>query len=329
MPSPAITIGDDFCAEEKLVMKLVNRVCVLAAMVVLAGCSERGLSPLAMLNAAQPVGSPFNKYLAVEYKTVANRFHGAEADYFAKKGLAAVDGMFVQPETLAGRDFSGVDAAEMAESRGELINLLNGGGRDLAPDISAVAQTRFDCWAGLQGGSFLRRHAAHFPQENVTCREKFRTAVNLLKQVLEIAPPPIMSPPAPVTAEEFPSPILASSHGIETPVREMSFLIFFDWDKAIVTPGADDVLEMATHEINARDDISEIIVGGYTDTSGSEKYNMKLSQKRANAVRERLVFYGADKNKIRVVGHGEKDLLVKTAPGAREPQNRRAQIIFE
>ena len=236
-------------------MKLVNRVCVLAAMVVLAGCSERGLSPLAMLNAAQPVGSPFNKYLAVEYKTVANRFHGAEADYFAKKGLAAVDGMFVQPETLAGRDFSGVDAAEMAESRGELINLLNGGGRDLA-------QTRFDCWAGLQGGSFLRRHAAHFPQENVTCREKFRTAVNLLKQVLEIAPPPIMSPPAPVTAEEFPSPILASSHGIETPVREMSFLIFFDWDKAIVTPGADDVLEMATHEINARDDISEIIVGG-------------------------------------------------------------------
>jgi len=311
-------------------MKLVNGVLVIAvAAGLLAGCSS-GYSPVEMLNRAQPVGSPFTKYLAIEYKTVANRFHGKDAEYFAKKGLAAVDGVIVEPERLEGRDLDGAGAAEMAEARGELITLLNGGGRDRAPDTSAVAQTRFDCWLTLRGGTWMSRREVRFPDENMSCQEQFRTALNVLRHDLEGAQPPVMSPPAapaPPT-EEFPAPIISMQKGSQTAVPEMSFLVFFDWDKHTVSPGADDVLETVAHEIKSRSDINEVIVGGYTDTSGGEKYNMKLSLKRADTVRERLVFYGVPVKKIRIVAHGQNDQLVRTPHGVREAQNRRAQITF-
>jgi len=313
-------------------MKLVNGVFVLAAVVLLAGCSS-GMSPPEVLNREQPVGSPFTKYLSVEYNVMAHQAHGVDVDYFARKGMAAVDGVLVQPESLQGRDIQGADAVDMAESRGELITLLNGGGRDRAPDIAAVAQTRFDCWTQLQGGTFLHRQASSYPGEGVSCKDQFHMALNSLKQALDVAPPPVMSPPDQQTTttseEEFPSSITSGPRGAQTPVQEQSFLVFFDWDRAVVSPGADDVLETVAHEIKGRDDIKEIIVGGYTDTSGGEKYNMKLSLKRADAVRHRLVKLGIPENKIRTVAHGENDLLVKTPAGVREPQNRRAQITFE
>ncbi|MDE2336648.1 MAG: OmpA family protein, partial [Alphaproteobacteria bacterium] len=72
-----------------------------------------------------------------------------------------------------------------------------------------------------------------------------------------------------------------------------------------------------------------IHVAGYTDTSGSERYNMKLSLRRAEAVRRYLVEHGVDAKKITVQGHGEHDLLVPTGGNVREPRNRRAQITFE
>lgn len=315
-------------------MKLGYGVFVLAAIGLLTGglltgCS--GYSPQDMLNRAQPVGSPFSKYLAIEYKTLANRFHGSDSSYFAKKGLAAIDGVIVQPETLEGKALDGPAAAEMAEARGELISMLNEGGRDRAPDIAAVAQTRFDCWLTLRGGTFLNRRPVRFPDENISCKQKFQTAMELLHQALQIAPPPAMPPPPLVTApiNEFPAPIEAGSGGVETPADEMSSLVFFDWNKYEITPGAYDVLLAALQTIKTRTDINQIMIDGYTDTSGGEKYNMKLSMKRANVVRAFLVKHGIPAKKIHVTGHGEHDLLVQTPQGVREPQNRRAQITFE
>jgi OOP family OmpA-OmpF porin len=313
-------------------MKLVNGFFVLAAVVLMAGCSG-GMSPPEVLTRAEPVGSPFTKYLAVQYNTMAHNTHGADEVYFSKKGLAAIDGMIVEPESLKGRDISGSEAIDMAEARGELMTLLNDGGRSMAPDLAAVAQVRFDCWVTMKGGSFLRRSAASYPGESVSCQQQFYATINSLKQALAGAPPPVMTQPPP--AEEFPSPVTYTSSGgasraTEAPSRQLSYLVFFDWNASTVSPGADDVLETVAHEIrNSDQDIHEIIVDGYTDASGGEKYNLKLSQKRANAVRERLAFYGIQAKKIHASGHGSKDMLVKTPRGVREPQNRRVQITFE
>ncbi|SKA31105.1 OmpA family protein, partial [Enhydrobacter aerosaccus] len=60
--------------------------------------------------------------------------------------------------------------------------------------------------------------------------------------------------------------------------------------------------------------------------SGPESYNMALSLRRANAVKDALVRNGVPATAISVVGKGEQGLLVPTADGVREPQNRRVVI---
>src|SRR4030095_3750919 len=55
-------------------------------------------------------------------------------------------------------------------------------------------------------------------------------------------------------------------------------------------------------------------------------YNMALSLRRANAVKDALVKLGVPAAAITTVGRGEAGLLVQTGDGVREPQNRRVEI---
>jgi outer membrane protein OmpA-like peptidoglycan-associated protein len=73
----------------------------------------------------------------------------------------------------------------------------------------------------------------------------------------------------------------------------------------------------------------KIEVVGHTDTVGSEAYNMRLSIRRADVVRDALVALGARREAIATNGVGETDLAVQTADGVREPQNRRSVITLE
>ena len=69
-------------------------------------------------------------------------------------------------------------------------------------------------------------------------------------------------------------------------------------------------------------------VTGHTDTSGSPAYNQRLSVRRAEAVRRELVRLGIPNQYITAIGVGERQLLVQTPDGVREPSNRRAEIVF-
>jgi OmpA-OmpF porin, OOP family len=128
-----------------------------------------------------------------------------------------------------------------------------------------------------------------------------------------VTPPPPPPAPAPVAA---PAP---------APAR--SYLVFFDWDKATLTDRAREIIrEAATASTHVQ--YTQIIVNGYTDTSGTFRYNMGLSVRRARAVAAELVRDGVPENVISIHGYGETHLLVPTGPGVREPQNRRVEIII-
>jgi outer membrane protein OmpA-like peptidoglycan-associated protein len=70
------------------------------------------------------------------------------------------------------------------------------------------------------------------------------------------------------------------------------------------------------------------MVNGYTDSSGTPKYNQALSLRRANTVANELVKDGVARGEIDIKGFGETHPLVPTADGVREPQNRRVEIIL-
>jgi len=59
---------------------------------------------------------------------------------------------------------------------------------------------------------------------------------------------------------------------------------------------------------------------------GSRAYNLRLSERRALAVKTEMIHLGLNADEIATKGVGFDDLLVPTGPGVREPQNRRAVI---
>ena len=111
-------------------------------------------------------------------------------------------------------------------------------------------------------------------------------------------------------------------------VAPPSFMVFFDWDRSNLSAQALATIKQAADAFRAKGN-ARITATGHTDTSGPEAYNMALSLRRANAVKDALVREGVPAQAITVIGMGEKGILVPTADGVREPQNRRVEIVIQ
>jgi len=71
---------------------------------------------------------------------------------------------------------------------------------------------------------------------------------------------------------------------------------------------------------------ARVVLAGHADRSGSDEYNIALSQRRANNVGRYLEGRGVAAGSISTEAFGESRPLVDTADGVREPQNRRVEI---
>ncbi len=107
--------------------------------------------------------------------------------------------------------------------------------------------------------------------------------------------------------------------------RPREFIVFFGFNKSNLTAEAARVVHEAA-EAARQFGSARILVVGHTDTSGSQSYNMRLSMRRAAAVKGGLVNEGITPDMIETTGKGETELMVQTGDGVKEPQNRRASI---
>lgn len=127
-----------------------------------------------------------------------------------------------------------------------------------------------------------------------------------------VPPPPLAEAPAPA-APAAPS---------------RTYLVFFDWDRADLTDRARRVIAEAA-QATSRVQVTRIEVAGHTDASGTPRYNQGLSIRRAQNVASELVRLGVPRQAITVQGFGESRPLVQATDGAREPQNRRVEIVLK
>lgn len=139
----------------------------------------------------------------------------------------------------------------------------------------------------------------------------------LLCSVLVIAACAQQAPPPPQAAAPPPPP---------PPPPQHTFNVFFDWDRANITPEGQQIVEAAAATYKSEPPVP-VQVTGHTDTSGSPAYNLGLSQQRAQNVSAALAQAGVPQSAMTVTGVGENDLKVPTPPGVREPQNRRVEIV--
>jgi outer membrane protein OmpA-like peptidoglycan-associated protein len=111
--------------------------------------------------------------------------------------------------------------------------------------------------------------------------------------------------------------------------------VLFDFDKADVLPKAEETLTKAADIIKTRGPKGSVRVEGYTDSKGDDNYNMKLSLRRAESIRDWLVKKGGLSGvKFETKGFGEtQPVASNTNPdGSDSPEgrakNRRVTIVF-
>jgi len=145
------------------------------------------------------------------------------------------------------------------------------------------------------------------------CALKYRYPAPPVKQVAAVQEP--SSTIAKVT------PDLAISNIIT------SYEIHFGFDRSDIEPEANSILDQIVREISKYNP-REVVVGGYTDRSGSPEYNLALSQRRALAVSDALNNRGVMNRTMDQQAHGEDHSAVNTNDGVRLRENRRVVVEF-
>lgn len=103
--------------------------------------------------------------------------------------------------------------------------------------------------------------------------------------------------------------------------------VYFDYDKSNLTDAAQTLIAARAAEA-LEGDVQSVTVAGNTDSAGSAAYNNALSARRASVVKDALVANGIDASAISVEALGESNPAKATADGAREPLNRRTDVVF-
>src|SRR6266850_1463081 len=139
-------------------------------------------------------------------------------------------------------------------------------------------------------------------------------------EVAPVAPPP---PPKPEVAPVAPPPPPKPAPLKPVPLS-LGAAELFAFDRATLTPAGRAKLEKEVVDRVKQDysDIRVININGHSDRLGGAQYNQRLSERRAEAVRNYLVSMGFDASKIETYGYG-KTMPVKSCP---DQKNRKAVI---
>jgi OmpA-OmpF porin, OOP family len=278
-------------------LKLAAKVALMASLFGLAAVLSGCASNIKQMEEVQATGgTPFTQALTEEYRSFVahekDERDWSAADYFAIKGLAAAGGQVVQPEAVGD---VGEHGPALTDARAKLVAALDGGARDSNPQVAARAQRAFDCW----------NHEAEednwydsITDEHVKpCRDEFEAAM------AQLQPPPMQANPN-------------------------SYIVLFDFDKSNINKAGKAVIDQVLADAAKMGGV-HISATGHADRSGPEDYNMALSLRRADSVREALIAGGVPADAITVAGRGESEPAVPTPDGVKEQANRRVEIVLQ
>lgn len=240
-----------------------------------------------------PQGTAFSQGLRTGYFALADQ-QKAQIDlpdqaHFTRKAVASAKGLNVQPDLVALRTLAGDRVGEFEAARARLMSGLVRGGRLKAPAAASRAQVSFDCW--------LEETEAGNTAAADACKQAFEDAMREVENAL------------------------VTGAGNE-------YVVFFAWDAAEITPVAAQVLDQVAADYK-KGRVARVYVAGYADRSGTEAYNLRLSERRARRVAAELAARGVLQEQVKVEWFGEARPRVPTADGVREAQNRRVEVLFQ
>jgi OOP family OmpA-OmpF porin len=142
------------------------------------------------------------------------------------------------------------------------------------------------------------------------------------------APAPSTTAPAQVSVPASDKNITPAAAAAPAPTAEKvtySADAFFDFDKALLKPEGKATLQTLVAKLKDTD-IEVIVATGHTDSTGPEAYNVKLSMRRAKAVKAFLVSKGIPEARVFVEGKGEAQPTADNHTKDGRAKNRRVDI---
>src|SRR5580658_273469 len=223
------------------------------------------------------------------------------------KGLAAIAGTAfcagaLAGCTLGGREWGGCAAvgAGLGAGAGAASGIvIYDNSRKGPPNSSGKA------WTGAGGavaGALIGGLAGHF-----------------------ICDPLVPPPPPPPPMAEAPPPPPPPPPPVEHHEKLVLRGVHFDFNKSKIRPGDAAILDEAADILKSHPDVT-IYDDGYCDAIGSEEYNLKLSQRRAESVAKYLEDKGIPEAKIIPRGFGKTDFVAPNDTDEGRAQNRRVEL---
>jgi large repetitive protein len=105
--------------------------------------------------------------------------------------------------------------------------------------------------------------------------------------------------------------------------------IYFDTARATIQPRSFKLLDQIAQTLRGHEEIKKIRIEGHTDSQGPDESNLKLSQKRADAVKDYLIKKGqVDPARLESVGYGETRAIAPNNTVKGREQNRRVEFVI-
>lgn len=189
----------------------------------------------------------------------------------------------------------------------------DGGGWNIAGGVN------YEVVRGSAVGLFVRRDDAHMrPVKGPSTDYTTYVTAGFGYEYRFHAPEAVAEAPAPPAPEPPPAP---------APVKQKLVLrgVKFDFNKATIRPDAKPILDEAVATLKQSSGVT-IAVDGYTDSTGTDAYNLRLSQRRARAVADYLAAHGLDAKRMTVEGFGETHPVASNDTEEGRAQNRRVEL---
>ena len=261
----------------------------------------------------------FQEHLLYNYKINAS-FEAEEmhdwnsAKLYSEKALRALNGENIYPEKITYWKLSAEKAKDIRSGYKNLLSIYDEiiikDPKNLAKAISSL-----DCWAEQEEEKWQTWdidkckndfHTAMHNIYNLLTEEEKKDGTEVIEQEVE--------------ENDTPQVVIVT----ENENKEVMQIIYFDFDNSKLSEVSKTTLFNFLDKNKKK--LSRYIIFGHTDTKGSNNYNMDLSIKRAESVKQALLDHGIISDAISILGKGENELAINTPDDTKHPANRRAEV---
>ena len=298
-------------------MQFKNLIPILSIIIFLSGCSA-SYKQLSTMESKDP--SSFQEYLLNEYKQRAT-FEAEEmhdwnsAKLYSEKALKSLETDEIYPEEISYWKLPEENINEIRIAYDNLMTIYKDA-KKIDPYSLARAISSLDCWSEQQEENWQT-------WDINSCKDDFLKAMHDIFEKISIE-----EKEQETSNKEEKNSNNETKNEVTIVTKnkneELMQIIYFDFDKFNLSEVSKEKIKLFLD--NNSSTIEEYLVVGHTDTKGTKKYNLSLSIKRAEVVKEILINYGIQQSRIKILGKGEESLAVNTPDDTKQPANRRVEI---